>query len=416
MLNIGDKIGKYKITKEVNTGGFCNAYFVRDSSETYFLKEYSEPKEADPIFRSFYDNQCIIIERLNRMASIAEKYVDHFITSGIYYQVKVKLKGINLETYFESSPDYENRKELGIIFCGIIKNLHSNGIVHQDLKPAQLMLVDDEIGKKTKLGYRIVLSDFDWSIPDGKVVQIIGTPYYKSPEHYRNETPVYASDIFTVGIMLYELLTGRNPFDFDDTPEDEQIKHRVLKGKIYKPPQKVNEEINDQINSVIIKCLDPVASNRPGLEEIQSTLLGLSDTAKVSNAPKIPETSIPASSAEPKNEFAKFSIACGGQKLIIFKDKEIGRHDFKLFFSDAIDKNGNSLHTYCDVNQSMLLISKEDDGSFMISAPNTTKNYFLLNSRKIGNEKQKLSIGDTLDLFSTTQAIVIGSFKIQPQI
>lgn len=412
MLKVGDPIGKYKVTKEINIGGFCNSYFVSNSSGSYFLKEYTEPKETDPVFQPFYNNQCVIIERLDSMASITEKYVDYFIESGIYYQVKLKLKGINLETYFESSPEFEQRKELGIILCGIVKNLHSKGIVHQDLKPAQLMLVDDEIGKKTKLGYRIVLSDFDWSIPDGKVVQIVGTPYYKSPEHYRNETPTFASDIFTVGVMLYELLTGRNPYNFDDTPLDDELKQRVLKGKIFNSPQKVNSDINDQINSMIVRCLDPDSLKRPKLDEVQSTLLGVSPISpSVPHPAPSPTPGPPPSGIVPS--FSKFTIASPSQKMIVFGDREIGRRDLKLFFTDSNDKNGNSLHKYCDETLIMLKISKESDGSFTISAPNETKNYFLLNSKKISNEKLKLSLGDKLELFGTTSGVIVGSFNIQ---
>ncbi len=418
MLKVGDKIGKYHVTKEINMGGFCNSYFVSDAEGSYFLKEYGDPRESDPLFKAFFDNQCIIIERLNKMASIAEKYVDHFIENGTYYQVKVKLTGMDLDTYLSTPREYEILKELCIIICGVIKNLHSQRIVHQDLKPAQIMLVNDEFGKKTKLGYRIVLSDFDWSIPDGKVVQIVGTMMYKSPEHYKNVKPLFESDNFTLGIMIYQLFTGRNPFDFDDIAGEDEIKKRVLKGKIFSPPKKINNEIPDEVNDLIIRCLYSDLHKRPTIDEIQSALLGI--TSKTDGTPsasvKSPGTS-PAKTAELKpkasSSLAKFSIESAGHNMIIYSEKEIGRQDFKLFFSDITDKSGNPVHKYCDETQSMLKFTRDIEGNYCISAPNNTKNYFLLNSIRIGKENIKLKLGDKLELFSTSKSEVVGSFLIQ---
>jgi len=418
MLKVGDKIGRYKVTKEINVGGFCNSYFVSDPAGSYFLKEYGDPRESDPLFKAFFDNQCIIIERLNKMASIAEKYVDHFIENGTYYQVKAKLTGMDLDTYLSTPRDYEILKELSIIICGVIKNLHSQRIVHQDLKPAQIMLVDDELGKKTKLGYRIVLSDFDWSIPDGKVVQIVGTLMYKSPEHYRNETPVFESDNFTLGIMIYQFFTGRNPFDFDDYAGEDDLRKRVLNGKIFAPPKKINHEIPDDVNNMISRCLVPDPHKRPAIDEIQSALLGI--TSKTDGTPPAAVKSSvtpPAMTAVSKptasSGWGKFSISSAGHNMIIYSEKEIGRQDFKLFFSDITDKSGNPVHKYCDETQIMLKFTKGSDGNYCISAPNSTKNYFLMNSIRIGKENIKLKLGDKLELFSTSKSEVVGSFLIQ---
>lgn len=192
------------------------------------------------------------------------------------------------------------------------------------------------------------------------------------------------------------------PFDFGDVVDEDEIKSRVLKGKIYSPPRKLNKDINEEVSGMILRCMDPKPVNRPKIEEIQTTLLGAAATSPAAK----PGGSAPSAPS-------RFSIASADHKMIIFSSKEIGRNEIKIFFSDLTDKGGISLHKYCDEGQSMLAITKEPDGTFSISAPNTTKNYFLLNSVRIIKEKIKLSIGDKLDLFSTAKGEIVGNFSIQ---
>ena len=394
-LKIGDSVNGYKIKSMINSGSMANSFFVDSSSNQYFMKEYTDPRETHPLFRKFFDNQAILIERLNNMGSITEKFIEHFVEDGVYYQVKEKLKGIDLQKYLESR-EYSDRKQVSIVFCGILRNLHRNKIVHQDLKPPQIMLVDDEIGKKTKLGYRLILSDFDWSIPDGKVVQNVGTAYYMSPEHYNNTKPTEQSDIFTAGVMIYELLTGRNPYDFDDCADDKILKDRVLNKKIFSEPKKINKEIDDEVNSIIIKCLEPSPSKRPSLIEIQNTLIGKFGSVPVTDA-----------------SLNKITLISGPTSYTIASNKEIDRSLLKTFFKDITDESGNPVYKYCEKDKFMLIFSKSSDGGFEISAPNTTKNYFMLNDQKIDSKRLKVKKGDKLNLFSVSQSKIIATFDIQ---
>jgi len=394
-LKVGTVVKDYKVISVINSGGMADSYFVNKSSKQYFMKEYTDPRESDPLFINFFNNQSILIEKLNRMGSITEKFIDHFVDDGVYYQVKEKLKGIDLEKYLESGGEYKDRLDLSIIFCGILKNLHNNKIVHQDLKPAQIMLVDDEIGKKTKLGYRLILADFDWSIPEGKVVKIVGTLKYKSPEHYNNKPPIEKSDIFTAGIMIYEFLTGQNPYDFDDYLDDKILSERVLKKKIFAEAKKLNNEISDEINKIVLDCLEPKPANRPDLDEIQAALIG-----------KEKLKSIVTSSLQ------KIILKNKSNSYIIASNKEVDRVLLKSFFKDVTDDKGNPIYKYCDEDKPMLLFSKESDGGFYISAPLPTKNYFLLNNEKVESKKLKISKGDKLNLFSTNQSTIVASLEI----
>ena len=168
------------------------------------------------------------------------------------------VRALTLNPWFE---DYmgEAMKPLGVYL-----NFFQPTLAAGKARRFQVMMVNDEIGKKTRLGYRVVLSDFDWAIPDGKAVKVVGTPLYRSPEHYRNQTPTYQSDIFTLGIMIHEFLTGRNPFDHNDEVVDEElIKDRVLKLKLFKQPKELQNKMSERVNNILNRCFGPDPAGRP---------------------------------------------------------------------------------------------------------------------------------------------------------
>jgi serine/threonine protein kinase len=388
-LKVGDKINKYTVTKTVNEGSMANSYFVKDGSFTYFMKEYTDPRESDPIFPSFFENQRILIEILNSMGSVTEKFIGHFVEGGNYYQVKDKLSGIDLEKWLGLNGDFDKRKTVSLLLCGIVKNLHSYKIVHQDLKPAQIMLVDDEIGKKTKLGYRLILSDFDWSIYNGNCLKQVGTIMYKSPECYNLQLPTEKSDIFTVGIIIFELLTGINPYNHGNEALDEEIKTRVLSNNVCKSPKELNPDITEELNNIILKALEVKPENRPTLEELQNALF------------------------DRKDRFSKFTLSSSVKNMIVYQSREFGRKEVKDFFADLTDSDGNPLYKYCDDTNPMLYFEKTSDNNYFVYAKEGTKNYFLLNAERITSKKIQLNKGDKLTLYGSSKSKAVADFEIK---
>lgn len=389
VLKAGDKVNRYTVTKFINEGSMANSYFVKDGSETYFMKEYTDPRETDPIFQSFLKNQNEMCDILNSMGSVTEKFIEHFVNNGNYFQVKEILEGINLEKWLFENGDFEKRKTVSLLLCGIVKNLHSYNIVHQDLKPAQFMLVNDDIGRKTKLGYRLILSDFDWSIPNGKLIKTVGTTMYKSPEHYNLQNPNEKSDVFTLGVIIFELLTGINPYNHGDEALDEQIKERVLNKRINKMPKELNSDISDELNNMLLRTLEVKPENRPSLEELQNVLL------------------------ERKDRFAQFSLISSGKSMIVYSSKEFGRKEVKDFYSDLYDGDGNPIYKYCDDTKPMLYFEKNTSNNYFVYAREGTKNYFLLNAERITSKKIQLNKGDKLTLYSSSKSKAIADFEIK---
>jgi serine/threonine protein kinase len=392
MRQVNDRIKHYTITKLVNQGAFCDAFFaIDDSGVEYFMKEYNDPTEMSPEFRKFFSNQEIIMDRLNKMGSITEKFIEHFMFDKHYFQVKREISGMDLDKWLADNSNYDKRLQIGVILTGVIRQLHNANIVHQDLKPAQVMLAEDDLGRKTKLGFRIMLSDFDWSIPDGKMAKLVTSPGYSSPEHLQNKIPVKESDIFTLGLILCEILTGSNPFvdDYGLVPDD--FKTRILRKNLFHEPKYYNSDLSDDINSLILSCLEPDKTKRPKSDYIQNILLGTGNKG---------------------NSITRFTLSSSKGSYIFFENRDFGRADFKRFFGNLLDEKSNSIHMYCDEAKTMLRFTLNK--TFFVSTPVTTKNYFLLNGTRLGPAPVELHLNDKLEFFSTAQSKTVAVFQVKP--
>lgn len=378
MINEGDTIRGYKIVELINNGGFCNAFRVTKGGNTYFLKEYSDPTELSKDFKAFVENQKSIIIILKKVGDTTETIVEHFVEEGHYYQVKQLLNGKNLDDWMEENGEVEDRFEAAIQLTQIIQKIHAEGLVHQDLKPGQVMVVSES-------PLKLVLTDFDWSIPKRKVVRFVGTPWYG----YADDAPSEKSDIFTLGIIICVLLTGANPYQLkhDNTFETDQWP-RWVKTRSYNEPIELNpDDITKKLNRMIVSCLSPDPSERPTLDEILSTL------------------------QNPKDVKRMVALVDGSHQLIIPVGATAERRDFKLCFPETTDKDGNLIYLYISHELTALKVMREDD-ELLICTPDDISNRFMLRGVPLDAEPMIIRDGDTLDLFSTKKGEVVASFSV----
>ena len=270
MANPGDNINGYEIVRELRAGEFCTSYEAIKGDKKYFLKEYSDPTPLSPDYKNFLANQRLMIPKLNALGDSVEKIVEDFEKLR-YYQVKEFIFGENMGSWMQTHTNYTVRKSLALMMCDIVKTIHQAGIVHTDLKPEQFMVVPDS---KSDCGFGLILTDFDWSVPDGQVVRHVGTILYSGIE----SDITCKTDIFTLGILLSELLTGRSPYLIDNTLVLDQSGFKaywmqLVREKNYESPVKFcPDNITPEVSSAIVRCLDPVPENRPEIEEIKFAL------------------------------------------------------------------------------------------------------------------------------------------------
>ena len=378
MISEGDTIHGYKVVSLINRGGFCDAYKVRKDDKEYFLKEYSDPTELSKEFKAFIKNQDAIIEKLKKVGDCTETIVEHFVEDGHYYQVKKLLAGCNMDDWMEEDCEIANRFEAAIQLTEIIRKIHAAGIVHQDLKPGQIMVV-------SKSPLKLVLTDFDWAVPNGKVVRCVGTPWYG----YVDAKPSEKSDIFTLGIIICVLLTGATPYQVkhDNLFEDEKWVDWV-KERSYNEPIELNpDDITDKLNKMIVSCLSPNPDERPTLDEILAVL------------------------QKPKDIKRMVALQSGTRQLIIPVGAKADRRDFRLCFPDVTDKEGNLIYLYISHELTALSVSRDGD-ELAICTPDEISNRFMLHGKPLTATPVRIADGDTLELFSTKRSEVVATFKV----
>jgi serine/threonine protein kinase len=146
------------------------------------------------------------------------------------------------------APDRAVRIALGI--CDALGYIHSHGVVHRDLKPENIM-VDSKDNIKL-IDFGIAANAGSRRITFAKISQIMGTPDYISPEQVKGNRGDARSDLYALGVMLYEMLTGRTPFQ---GPNAFAIMNdRLLNNPI--PPREANPEISPQLQEIIYRALE----------------------------------------------------------------------------------------------------------------------------------------------------------------
>ncbi|RLB71921.1 MAG: hypothetical protein DRH04_00685 [Deltaproteobacteria bacterium] len=288
---------RYRIECLLNEGGFCNAYRAIDTASELpvFLKQYTNPTPALGWARGFYAHQDELKQRLDRKNSpLIEQSYEYFFHDDTYYQVKEFVTGTSLAELLE--PEYAERitdqqwfLNAAVLMKGIA-DLHDTGIVHEDLKPENVYMEKVPEG----IGYRATIIDLDFSFLDGRTPPFadphdgtapgyVGTPTYQSPEHVRGKRPGTHSDIFTGGIILYQMLVGIHPimeclatgdgcFDADEL--NQLYAKSITTGK-YQRPETYNDDLEKypRLCDTMAAMLNPDPAARPSAKEVHQVLV-----------------------------------------------------------------------------------------------------------------------------------------------
>lgn len=294
-LREGDKIKGYQIKKVFDPGGFAFASkAVSPSGRTVFLKKYKRPGGSSPWLQGFIDYQSELKRRIQAdlvASKLCYEFVEFFDRSKAggsvplraFYQVfewvdgGSDLRGVLDE--LKSDPtayDWNQRVVFARVMTAGIHAIHKAGVIHSDLKPENFYLVPDP---SIPVKWKIRVIDMDFSLLEGKRAPwhghegYVGTPGYLSPEHLNGTVPEKGSDVFTLAIILGELLGSEHPASAGMSNYDEMAKAGSL------TPIEVKqtiERVSDLgfLNHVINACLRPEASRRPTAEQLLKALNG----------------------------------------------------------------------------------------------------------------------------------------------
>ena len=295
-LRIGDKVNGYTAVDLISTGMMAWAFKATSSSgAVVFLKQYKSPSRAVRWYEDYKGYQRELRRRLEDPAvgRFCVKLLDQFEASyggAQFFQVyEFVYGGEDLGTILArirkdpASMNWETRLILAKVMMAGINQLHAAKIVHGDLKPPNLQLfVDSTI----IAGRQIKLIDMDFSVltdrraPWHGDAGYVGTPGYRSPEHLQGQIPSPASDVFTCGIILYELLAQGHPYPCDN--EEEYL--RSIKASRAQPAKLLGRVADDvrtrALAACLHRCLSPDPATRPNARDVNFALNGRLEPAR----------------------------------------------------------------------------------------------------------------------------------------
>lgn len=255
MLNVGMFLAdRYEILGKVGAGGMSDVYKAKDHilSRIVAIKvlksEFSEDRTFVTKFRTEAQSAAVL-----EHPNIVNIY-DVGSEDGLYYIVMEYVEGITLKTYIEKKGQlsFKESASIAIQVARGIEAAHGKNIIHRDIKPQNIMISTDGKVKVTDFGIAKAASSNTISS------DVMGSVHYASPEQARNGFIDARSDVYSLGIVMYEMITGRVPFDGDTTVAVaiQHLQEEIVKPSVYAPNIPVSFE------GIILKCTQKTPDRR----------------------------------------------------------------------------------------------------------------------------------------------------------
>jgi eukaryotic-like serine/threonine-protein kinase len=250
-LDLSLQIGKYEIQRAIGKGATGMVYLARDTftGNEVALKTIEPEVFRDPefgsVYRTQFQNEASLAGKLRHPYIVA--ILDAVVTEESGHIAMEYVKGGDLSKHVK--PDnllpVADVLQIGFKCCGALEYAAKEGIVHRDIKPANLMIAE---------GTDVKISDFGAAyLRKTQAVQSasMGSPYYMSPEQITGREVGFHSDMYSLGVVLYELLTGKKPYTADTL---EALGHRI-RGDDPVPPSQTKKGLPKSLDPIIAKAM-----------------------------------------------------------------------------------------------------------------------------------------------------------------
>ncbi len=282
----------YELLEKVGSGGMASVFRARRLSDgaVVALKIPMEQYVADAKFIRRFHREAEVAQRLNH-TNIVRTY-EHGASGVQHYMVMEFVDGRSLESYIESDElDIELSVEIMQRVVSALQHIHSAGIIHRDIKPANVMITRGGVAQTDGGGHRLkadAVKLMDFGIAGGKVMSRltmtgarVGTPVYMSPEQARGLKIDHRSDIYSLGLVFYEMLTGQTAFKGGY----EAIVHQQI-FQTPPPPRQVDLRLPKSLDQLVMRMIAKDPDERPTLEEVIDTLENVDfDSEEEANLP-----------------------------------------------------------------------------------------------------------------------------------
>jgi len=272
-IAVGMEFGHWRVVEPISRGGMSLVFLVERSDgqiqQQAALKVIPHGLLSEQAINRFLRERQILTD-LNH-ANIAQLYDAGVTDKGIPWFVMEYVKGVDMITYANhNNLNIEQRVVLFKQVCEALIYAHSKGVVHRDIKPNNLIVGDDKLVKLLDFGIAANAEDESLTMTGS----VVGTPGYLSPEQAKGLTHEIdrRSDIFSMGVLLYQLLKGELPFKANSISE---MSHLI----IHEEPKLMGSGISVELQAVVFKCLekqvdDRYASAKKLLNDIDAYLKG----------------------------------------------------------------------------------------------------------------------------------------------
>jgi len=285
----GAQIDHYEIIRQLGHGGMSRVYLATDTDnrQTVVLKFPNDELIGD----------ISVYERYKREAEIGNRvkhpHVQYLVNPGEHhsdeYLVMEYIHGCSLREFLEENNTQQalpvsEALRIALQVCDALVYCHEHGVCHRDIKPENIMVQED--GNIKIIDFGIALLEGARRVTWRGLTGMVGTPDYMSPEQLKGERGTAASDIYAVGIMLYEMLCGRTPFDGENV-------FAVMNQHITMDPPSVlhfNPKISPELATVVMKAIRRDPEKRfHSMRDMQHALQNLDEVKPVPYEPDAPQ-------------------------------------------------------------------------------------------------------------------------------
>lgn len=230
---VGRRIGAYNILEEIGRGGMGEVYRAGRADGQY------KKEVAIKLVRGGYDTAAVL-DRFRHerqiLASLDHPNIARLLDGGtteegIPYLVMELIDGIPIDQYCDSQRlNVNERLRLFIQVCAAVQYAHQRLVIHRDLKPGNILVTKERVPKLLDFGIAKIL---DPASSSETTIASPMTPEYASPEQIRNEPITTATDVYSLGVVLYQLLTGRSPY-----PRNTHLPHELAQAICEREPER----------------------------------------------------------------------------------------------------------------------------------------------------------------------------------
>lgn len=316
---------RYEMLEVLGSGGTSVVYKAKDImlNRLVTVKLLREQFAKDAKFVNRFRNEAQAVARLSH-PNIVSIY-DVAFAAGVHYLVMEYVEGCSLKEYLDANAPLAVDEALELFYQLLLalQHAHENNVIHRDIKPHNILIDTKHNVRVTDFGLAVTT---DLSI-DNNDSDVMGSVYYMSPEQIKGEVTTPATDMYSAGVVLYEMLCGRRPFVGENAVE---IARQHLRGS-FLPPHKLNPDVNTELSSFVMKAMRRDKQLRfADAGQMLAEFRAIQNRSRRVRVKPLTLDIAPVASGEKKQEEEprtvvvkrRMTLPTENKKLVFFKDKK----------------------------------------------------------------------------------------------